>query len=195
MKLANGDRRMHTCRVAPPVYMIGRGELPPGPAPDRESSLDRTMGRQGFSLIEVILAAVIVSILATITLPQITQGVARVAVRSAAATFTAKYSLTRTLAIRQGSEARLVVDVGKNTFWVAVDTSSGGAQVWDTIGTPVDLTENHVTMVTSSITYCFNGRGLAKIGLACPNGAGAVSFTRGSHADTLFITPLGKILR
>jgi len=195
MKLANGDIRMHTCGVEPSVYLIGRVSVATGQGPTEEARWQGTMGRQGFSLIEVIFAAVIVAILATIALPQITESVARVAVTSASATFTARYSLTRTLAIRQGTEARLVVDQARNRFWVAVDTSSGGPQVWDTVGIPVDLTENHVTIKSTSITYCFNGRGLAKTGIACPNGAAAVLFARGAHADTVSITALGKILR
>lgn len=155
-----------------------------------------SMGRRGFSLLEAILTVMIVSILTTIALPQLAPAVSRVSVRSAASTFTARHSLARTLAIRQSAVARLVVDVDANRFWVVVDTSNGArVPVWDTIGVPVDLTENRVVMKATTSMFCFNARGLATSGSGCPGKGSAISFRRGDYATTLRITALGKILR
>lgn len=162
---------------------------------DLESSFDMSVGRRGFSLLEAILAVMIVSILTTFALPQLAPAMSRVSVRSAASTFTARHSLAKTLAVRQGSEARLVVDIDASRFWVVVDTSSGGPPVWDTVGAPVDLTENSVAIASTTSIFCFNARGLAKSGSGCPGEGAAISFKRGDYTATLQITALGKVFR
>ncbi len=161
----------------------------------REISFDMSMGRRGFSLLEAILTVMIISILTTIALPRLAPVMSRVSVRSAASTFTARHSLAKILAVRQASESRLVVDVDASRFWVVVDTSSGGLPVWDTVGVPVDLTENGVVIASTESMFCFNPRGLAATGGGCPGNGAAISFKRGDYTTTLRITALGKVLR
>ncbi len=149
----------------------------------------------GFSLAETLVVMMVAALLASIVAPQIQGSVSQYAVDVAAETFTARLSLARAIAVREGSQARLNLDANASRFLVTVDTTTDGSGVWDTVGVVVDISDAHINISSTDSVFCFAPRGLATGGGPCASGETFVVFARGDFADTVMLTTLGKVLR
>lgn len=153
------------------------------------------MDSRGFSLIEVLAVTTITGFMASMAAPMITESAGRFAVNSASTTFTARYAMTRTLAIREGARSRLTLDPSTGRFWVDIDTSLNGTGDWQPAMAAIDVSEDRVSITTSATRFCFDARGLAVGGTGCDTGAADVVFASGGHSQSVHITALGKVLR
>lgn len=151
-------------------------------------------GRSGFTVVEVTLTVVVLSIMLALALPGLARSARATKTRSAAAQFASTHALARASAMRYGRTAELHIDAASKRFWVEVDTSAVGG-VTDTIGTIQNLTDDPLVMTSSRALLCFDRRGLATTANTCEPGDATITFAIGTRADTVTTSVLGKIVR
>ena len=115
----------------------------------------------GFTLLEMVTAAVIVGIVMAFSLPKLASYYRQTTVRSARDQFVAKHALARATAIRFGRVAEFHIDAANDRFWVTVDTSAAATGVIDTIGQMADYSDSPVAITANRSILCFDYRGLA----------------------------------
>ena len=155
----------------------------------------RVIHRQGFTLIEAIIVAGIIGIVAAAGGPKISAALHRRTTASAADQFVLTHSLTRSTALRYGRIAQLHVDAAAQTFWVDVDTSANGIGQRATIADVRYVSDYGLRMASNRALLCFDARGLASTIGSCESGDATVIFSDGVVADTVTATILGKVLR
>ncbi len=148
--------------------------------------------KRGFTLAEVLMVVVIVSVLVTIAVPKLTTAFQGRSVATAADQFVLAHSMARSTALRYGRQSQLHIDTVAARLWVDVDTSGTGVR--DTIGFVHDLAAQGVK-VSGAGLLCFDARGLAATGGSCQSGSLTVQFREGSNVASLQVTTLGKVLR
>ena len=156
----------------------------------------RSRMANGFSLVEAALVIGLVGTLAVIALPRLAKARARVNVAAARDAFAATHALARQAAAQYGRLCRLHLDPAGNRYWVTADTSSlPGVERLDTIQPLVRIGERFggVRVEGRSRTFCFDPRGLATPRGDCDLPNATLVFRRGSIADTLTISRLGRL--
>lgn len=151
--------------------------------------------RRGFTLVETIMVAAIVAIVAATGGPRLSAALQRRTTASAADQFLLTHSLARSTALRYGRVAQLHIDPAGKRFWVDVDTSASGIGQRATIGYVRDVNGNGLTMTSTRALLCFDAQGLASTTGSCEPGDSEVIFGDGATADTIATTALGKVLR
>jgi Tfp pilus assembly protein FimT len=120
--------------------------------------------------------------------------------RVSASVHNAKYSvvssvqLARATAIRYGRPAVLRLDASEDRVWIEVDTTVAGAGVMDTLGSIHLADEFNVELKSNRTGFCYNGRGIATTGTACPNAGGWIIVAKIGKADTIVISTVGRVL-
>jgi len=153
------------------------------------------MNRRGFTMIESIMVASIIGIVAAIGGPKVSSALQRRTTASAADQFVVVHSLTRSTALRYGRIAQLHVDATGQRFWVDVDTSANGIGQRATIANTRYVNDAGLEMATNRTLLCFDARGIASTAGSCESGDVKVIFSDGVMADTVSTTILGKVLR
>lgn len=152
----------------------------------------------GFSLAEAVVVAAAIGLAALIAFPSLVRARARVDVEAAREAFAATHALARQVAAQYGRLCRLHLDPALGRFWVTVDTATAvGHQVLDTVQPVVWVGEQFggVQIDAAPHTFCFDARGLATARADCGLPNATVVFRRGSVADTLAISRLGRLHR
>ena len=153
------------------------------------------MNRRGFTMIESIMVASIIGIVAAIGGPKVSSALQRRTTASAADQFVVVHSLTRSTALRYGRIAQLHVDATGQRFWVDVDTSANGIGQRATIANIRYVNDVGLQMASDRALLCFDARGIASTAGSCESGDAKVIFSDGVMADTVATTILGKVLR
>jgi prepilin-type N-terminal cleavage/methylation domain-containing protein len=148
--------------------------------------------QRGFTLPEMLMVVVIVSVITAMAVPKLTTTFQARSVSTAADQFVLAHSMARSTALRFGRQSQLHIDTVGGRLWVDVDTSGTGAR--DTVGFVHDLAAQGVK-VSGAGLLCFDGRGLAATGGSCQSGSLTVQFRQGSSVASLQVTTLGKVLR
>ena len=161
----------------------------------RPEGTPRGIREDGATLVEILIVVLILGTLVSIGVPATATYRSQMAVQHAADEFVTSVSLARAYALRYGTMGELHVDDVAETFWVEVDTTMAGRGVKDTIGVPVDLTDELVDMTSSEALFCFDARGIAGSGTGCASSAATLVFTRAGQRDSVAVTPLGKVFR
>lgn len=151
--------------------------------------------RRGATIIEVIMVASIIGVVAAIGGPKVSSALQRRTSASAADQFVAAHSLTRSTALRYGRVAQLHVDAAGQRFWVDVDTSANGIGQRATIANIRYVNDAGLHMASNRTLLCFDARGIASTAGSCESGDASVIFSDGVTADTVATTILGKVLR
>lgn len=149
---------------------------------------------EGFSLLEMVMTVAIVAIVVSFAVPSVADQLAHRAVRDARDTFVAKHGLTRSVAIREGRIGELHLDEEAGRAWIAIDTSSGGAGIMDTVGTIAHFSDQGVSVSSNRAVVCFDGRGLATEAGGCEQADIEVVFGRRRFADTVRVSNVGTLL-
>jgi len=152
----------------------------------------------GFSLMEALFAMAIMGVVLAIAFPRLVRARARVDVAAASGAFGSAHSLARQVAGQYGRPGRLHLDPNGNSFWITIDTSSlPGLQILDTIRPVVDIDRQFggVRVHAKPKTFCFDPRGLPTARGTCDLPNATIVFRRGSVADTVTISRLGRLLR
>ena len=153
------------------------------------------MNRRGFTMIESIMVASIIGVVAAIGGPKVSSALQRRTTASAADQFVVAHSLTRSTALRYGRIAQLHVDATGQRFWVDVDTSANGIGQRATIANIRYVNDVGLQMASNRALLCFDASGIASIAGSCESGDAKVIFSDGAMADTVSTTVLGKVLR
>jgi prepilin-type N-terminal cleavage/methylation domain-containing protein len=153
------------------------------------------MNRRGFTMIESIMVASIIGVVAAIGGPKVSSVLQRRTTASAADQFVVAHSLTRSTALRYGRIAQLHVDPAGQRFWVDVDTSANGIGQRATIANIRYVNDVGLQMASNRTLLCFDARGIASTAGSCESGDANVIFSDGVMADTVSTTILGRVLR
>lgn len=147
--------------------------------------------RGGFTLIETLMAVVVIGLLCLIGFPRLTNAMMKNNVRSARTVVLTMYARARSAAIETGRTATLHFNGG--TAVVTAAPRLSGAGTCDTIMPPVNLTTQYGVTVASSgaSDLVVDGRGFST------NGAGAttISLTHGSVKDSMVISGFGMVVK
>ncbi len=147
--------------------------------------------RTGFTMIELIIAIVIGSILTTIALNQISGAQTRIAVRGAQTTYAAIHYRARVHGIEKGRNVMLHADVTGDSVWIEDDGDIleiirfGDENLDMRISLPSSLTE---------YTICFSPRGYADLSCSTPGTLMRLHFHQGAEVTNLWAMPLGQLL-
>lgn len=145
-------------------------------------------GIRGFTMIELVIAIVIGSILTSIALSSYGNARGAFAVRGARNTFASLHARARAQAIASGSSVRLVVDVSGDSIYL-----SDGTTNLETVHFADELHVD-VSSTVGSFRLCMNSRGYADTD--CNNFSSTVTLTFKQNADSssVQILPLGQLV-
>jgi type II secretory pathway pseudopilin PulG len=146
----------------------------------------------GFSLLEALIAIMLLVLVYAIAIPSLASTRVRAAVHNSKHVVLSSISLARSSAIRFGRPAVLRLDSQGDRIWVEVDTAlvAGGAK--DTLNL-VDLgRELDVDLKSNRSSVCFNGRGIGTASATCPSPGAMIIVASGSRSDTVFVSPVGR---
>jgi len=144
--------------------------------------------RHGFSLIELVIALLIGSILTSVALSSYGNARGRFAVRGARNTFTSIHARARAQAIELGTNVRMIVDVAGDS----VALWSGG-QTLESIHFDEELNVD-IQSSGGSIRLCMNPRGYADTDCNSFSTTVKVTFWHNADSASLNILPLGQLV-
>jgi prepilin-type N-terminal cleavage/methylation domain-containing protein len=148
------------------------------------------MGRShtGFTVIELVIALLIGSILTSVALTSYGNARGRFAVRGAQNMFTSLHARARAQAIERGATVRLIVDVPGDSVYLW----SGGTNL-ETVHFADDL---HVDVRSSvgNIVLCMNTRGYADPDCNNFTGTARVAFVQNADSVSVLLLPLGQLV-
>lgn len=141
-----------------------------------------SLRRGGYTLVEVLIALVMIAIVLGVAFPAMKRGFDRIATRGAASDAVAAFSLARASAVAAARQTTVRIDTAGR---ISVLTSRG-----DTLMTR-HLARLHRVAVAATrreMTYSPVGLGYAGANLR-------LVFTRGRAADTIFVSREGRVRR
>lgn len=154
------------------------------------------VARAGFSIIELLWVLILASIVYAIALPVIGKTRVDASVQNSRHAVVSAVSLARAMAIRFGRPAMLRLDPAKDRMWVEADTTVSGAGTGvDTLGFFDFRGDLRVDLQSNRETLCFNGRGIGTTTAACPEAGAVIVVALNERADTVIVTPLGRVVQ
>jgi prepilin-type N-terminal cleavage/methylation domain-containing protein len=151
--------------------------------------------RQGFTLIEIIIALLLLLVLYSIALPALGRSRISAAVHNSRHVVVSSLSLARAMAMRYGRPAVLHIDSENDWLWVEVDTTlAGSGAAVDTFGFFSFSDGLQTDLESNRATFCFNGRGVGTTGAACPQAGGVILLSLKEQADTVTVSPVGRVV-
>jgi prepilin-type N-terminal cleavage/methylation domain-containing protein len=146
----------------------------------------------GFTIIELIVAIAVGSILTSIALTQISGAQGRVAVKGARTTYAAVHARARAHGIEMGQTVRLHVESAGDSIWIEHD-----GEVLEKIRFAgehrVDLRITP-TGAPTTFTMCFSPRGYTDPNCNTTNSILGVEFWQGSDFASLLVLPMGQLM-
>lgn len=144
--------------------------------------------RHGFTLIELVIAILIGSILTSIALSSYGNARGRFAVRGARSTFASLHARARAQAIERGTTVRLLLDVAGDSvsLWVGADRLET-LYFSDEFNVDIESSEGNLRL-------CMNSRGYADTDCNSFNVPVKLAFVSGGDAATLELLPLGQLV-
>jgi prepilin-type N-terminal cleavage/methylation domain-containing protein len=155
--------------------------------PYRRCDLRANHRAAGFTLVETLIAIVVVGLVSLIALPRFQEAMATTNLRGARTKVASLYAKTRAVAIESSRTATLRVQ-GGNAYVIASPRRKAGAGTIDTI-TPV---ENLYTQYGVNLAPDIDVR-VAPTGLGLD--AATLVLTKGSHVDTVSISRVGQVIK
>ncbi len=117
-------------------------------------------------------------------------------VQNSKAAVVSALSLARATAMRYGRPAGLQIDAAGDRVWVEVDTTSvGDGTAVDTLGSFDFAAKLNVDLMSDRTSFCFDGRGVGTTSTTCPLAGGEIVVRRQTRADTVVVSPLGRVLQ
>jgi len=151
-------------------------------------------GRAGFSLLEVLVTLVLLSMIYAIAIPSIGRTRVKASVHNSSQAVIGAISLAKAAAVRFGRPSVLRLDSSRDRVWVEVDTTLAGTGRLDTLGYFSFREELKVDLKTNRTALCFDGRGIGTTRTACPQAGAVIIVALNQSADTVFVSPLGRVI-
>lgn len=152
-----------------------------------------TRATAGFTLLEIIIAIVLMGMVYAMAVPAIGRARIAAAVHNSRHVVVSSISLARATAMRFGRPTVLRLDASEDRLWIEADTSVSGGAV-DTIGFYSFAGDLATDLQSNRSGLCFNGRGIGTTGTACPQAGALIVLSLGSEADSVWVTALGRVL-
>lgn len=144
--------------------------------------------RHGFSLVELVIALLIGSILTSIALSSYGSARGRFAVRGARNTFVSVHARARAQAIELGSTVRLIVDVDGDSIALWND-----GRTLESIHMGEELNVD-IRSTSGTFRLCMNSRGYADTDCNNFSGSPKVTFWHNADSASVTILPLGQLV-
>ncbi len=155
----------------------------------------RVRSAAGYTIIEIVFALVLVSIVYAIALPSIGRTRISASVHNARHVVVSSVSLARATAMRFGGSAVLRLDAANDRLWVEADTTlSKSGEEMVRLGYFDFDAELNVNLDSNRTTLCFNSRGIGTTGTACPQAGATIVVFLVDSADTVRVSPMGRVL-
>ncbi len=152
--------------------------------------------QSGVTLIELLLVIAVLAATFTIALPAIARMRVAASVQNSKAAVVSALSLARATAMRYGRPAVLRIDAAGDRVWVEVDTTSvGDGTAVDTLGSFDFAAKLNDDLMSDRTSLCFDGRGVGTTSTTCPLAGGEIVVRRQTRADTVVVSPLGRVLQ
>ncbi len=149
----------------------------------------------GFTLLEIIIALVLVAAVYAVALPSITRTRVSASVHNSRYVIESSIALARATAIRYGRSAELHLDATTDRVWVEADTTLAGAGADPVRLGYFDIREAYgVDMRSNREVLCFNSRGISTTRAACPQTGALIVVSMQSRADTVRVSATGLVL-
>jgi prepilin-type N-terminal cleavage/methylation domain-containing protein len=146
------------------------------------------MKPRGFTLVEVLIAVVLVGALMAVALPFLRTSTVKSSVRGAVAAISSMHATARATSIARGRTTRLVFLPGSVQVLVRLTDANGNV---DTVGAVENLRDRFgVSFTASNDSIVFTPRGIGA-GLS----ATAIIVTKGDYADTLVVSAAGRLVQ
>jgi prepilin-type N-terminal cleavage/methylation domain-containing protein len=148
--------------------------------------------RRGFTLIETMVALVVVSLCLLIAVPHVRDAFAQNTLLNSRAKVVSLYSAARAVSSSSGRVSYLHLD-GNTVYVTAQPRRKTGAGTSDSISVP----ENFQTLygVAVSTNPSVDSIRIDQTGLGAGGQAVTVRFTKGSRKDSIQISPYGRVLK
>lgn len=154
----------------------------------------RDRRRLGFTVIEIVLLVVMLGVVSAIAMPSIGRIRISASIHNARSAVISAISLGRATAINYGRPATVHLDSGGDRVWVEIDTTlAGDGSVVDTLGLFYISDELDVDLESDSPGVCFNSQGIGTTGAECPVAGAQIILSRSGRADTVNVSPPGRI--
>ncbi len=143
--------------------------------------------RKGFTLLEVLVALVIVGAMATVAIPRIKNGMSQESVRNARRTVVTHLSRARGAAASRGCTAVFHLAAGSSARVWVTSCALNGAGI-DTVGSVDNITDRYGVLIAAnsdSVIYAPTGLGISGRWMS-------VRFKKATSYDTLGISAIGK---
>lgn len=170
--------------------VLARNLVQTGPGTSSNSARIMQRSSVGFTLIELIIAIVIGSILTTVALSRISDARARLAVRGAQNTYASVHARARVHGIEMGENVELHVASGGDSIWIQHNGAVLEKVRFD--GDNVDL--KILPNTTTDFHLCFTPRGYTDT--SCNSTASILRlwFVQGTDSLGIWMLPMGQLL-
>jgi prepilin-type N-terminal cleavage/methylation domain-containing protein len=148
--------------------------------------------RRGFTLIETLIALVVMSLGFLIAMPRVRNAFAQNTMVNTRAKVISLYSTARAVSSSSGRVTYL--HLNNNRVYVTAQPrrkAGGGACNCDTIGVP----ENVSTLYGVTISTTADSVKIDQTGIGATAGTTTVRFIKGSYKDSIRISPYGRVLK
>lgn len=144
------------------------------------------MSRSGFTLVESVIAIVIIGVLLAVGMPRMKDWLLREDVRAARRQVTTHIARGRATAVYRGCPAVLHLDESAYRVWITSCPVQGTGV--DTVGN-IDDFQSHfgVTFTADGDSVLFTPQGVALAANSI-----SMTFTKAGYTSTLLITPVGR---
>ncbi len=150
--------------------------------------------RAGFSLLEVLVTLMLLSMVYAIALPSIGRTRIQASVHNSSQAVMGTISLAKAAAVRFGRPSVLRLDSARDRIWVEVDTTLAGTGSTAALGYFSFREELKVDLKANRTALCFDGRGIGTTRAACPQAGAVIIVALKQSADTVFVSPLGRVI-
>jgi type II secretion system protein H len=154
----------------------------------------RACSQAGFSLLEVLITVMLLSLVYAIAIPSIGRTRVEASVHNSAQAIIGTLSLAKAAAVRFGRPSVLRLDSDRDRLWVEIDTTVAGSGATDTLGYFSFREELRVDLRANRAAVCFDGRGIGTTRGVCPEAGAVIIVSLAKKADTVFVSPLGRVL-
>jgi Tfp pilus assembly protein FimT len=144
--------------------------------------------------VEVLITVMLLSLVYAIAIPTIGRTRIQASVHNSTQAVIATVSLAKAAAVRFGRPSVLRLDSDRDRLWVEVDTTVAGTGVADTLGFFSLREELQVDLNANRATLCFNGHGVGTTRAVCPQAGAVIILSLMGRADTVFVSPLGRVV-